>query len=128
IDSVDYEALDQLGLLDRTDLRAQVILRALLASLLVTVVAALAVIRYSKELALTPQLVGLLASIFLIMLLLGRVFLGETQIYLFPGAALALLFVAVANAPVAIMGVLGLAWLVGLMSASIGNPFEAAAM
>lgn len=128
IDDVDYEALDQLGLLDRTDLRAQVIARALLASLLVTVVAALAVTRYGKELALNPQLVGLLAAIFLIMLLLGRVFLGETQIYLYPGAALALLFVAVANAAVAIMGVLGLAWLVGLMSISAGNPFEAAAL
>jgi hypothetical protein len=117
IEAADYEALDQLGLLRPTDYRLQAVGRALLATVMTMVTLGLYIARFHPSLFQgSPRLLLLLAIIFLIVLL-GARFLGVNgQIYVYPSAALALLFVALVGADVAAMGALGLAALVGLMA------------
>ena len=59
------------------------------------------------------------------MLLLARLFSGNAQIYLFPAAALALLYVALIATDLAVICVIGLALLIGVM---LNNSLEAAAL
>ncbi|MBI5671311.1 MAG: HDIG domain-containing protein [Chloroflexi bacterium] len=115
IDEATYEALTMLGLLEPADRRLFVVFRALLASVLVMVVFGLYVSRFTPWLLESPRLLGLMAIIFLIVLFGARMTGLYGQLYLYPSAALALMFVAIVGPELALMGTLGLAMLVGLM-------------
>jgi cyclic-di-AMP phosphodiesterase PgpH len=116
ISALDYEALDQLGVLRSEDRRLQGIARALLASIIVMVVMGLYIARFHPTLIYNdPRFLALLAVTFLIVLFGARLGLSG-QIYIYPTAALALLYVAIIGPEIAIIGVLGLAFLVGLMA------------
>lgn len=115
IDSVDYEALQQLGLLKSEDLRLQEIARAFLASVLVVVVTGLYISRFDFSLFANTRSLLLLTVIFLIVLVGARVVgLNEGQLYLYPTAALALLFVSLTSPQITIIAVLSLAFLSSL--------------
>jgi cyclic-di-AMP phosphodiesterase PgpH len=125
ITPLDYEALDQLGILRMEDRRLQGMGQSLLASIVVLVVMGLYISRFQPSLLYQePRFLALLAAIFLIVLFGARLGLSG-QIYIYPTAALALLFVAITGAEIAIIGVLGLSFLVGLMAS---NSLEIAAL
>jgi cyclic-di-AMP phosphodiesterase PgpH len=125
ITPLDYEALDQLGILRMEDRRLQGMGQSLLASIVVMVVMGLYISRFQSSLLYQePRFLALLAAIFLIVLFGARLGLSG-QIYIYPTAALALLFVAITGAEIAIIGVLGLSFLVGLMAS---NSLEIAAL
>ncbi len=115
IDEAAYEALGQLGLLEPADQRLQKVARALLASIIAIVVTGLYVGRFQPSLFSSARFMILLAAIFLITLAGARLTAISGQIYLYPTAALALLYVALATPQVAVIGVLGLAMLIGVM-------------
>lgn len=125
IDAADLEALDQLGLLTSEDRRLQDMGRALLASILVIVITGLYVARFERNLFESSRFLMLLAVIFLIVLAGARVVSNTGQIYLYPTATLALLFVSISSVRMAIIGTLDLALLVGLM---MGNSLEMATL
>ena len=125
IDAADLEALDQLGLLTSEDRRLQDMGRALLASILVIVITGLYVARFERHLFESSRFLMLLAVIFLIVLAGARVVSNTGQIYLYPTATLALLFVSISSVRMAIIGTLDLALLVGLM---MGNSLEMATL
>ncbi len=117
IEAADYEALSQLGLLSSPDRRAQMIVRAFLASLLVMITLALYVTRNADQFNTSPRSIALLAGIFVIALVGARLFSGgDNLLYLYPAAAMALLLVAIAHLEIAIVAGFCLALLVGLMS------------
>ncbi len=123
---VDYEALESLGLLTSPDRRLQEATRALLATIVVLVIVGLYIARFKPSLIYSePRLLALLAAIFLIFLLGARFLGADGQIYIYPTAAMALLYVAIIGPEIAIIGSLGLSLLVGLM---IGNSLEIATM
>lgn len=117
ITEISFEALQALGLLRSNDSRVLDITRALLASILVMVLIGLYLTRFEPSLIYnSPRMLTLLATLGLLMLIATR-FLGVNgNIYLFPTAALALLFVAIRGQHVAIISTLGLSVLVGLMA------------
>ncbi|MFN8375136.1 MAG: HDIG domain-containing protein [Anaerolineae bacterium] len=117
IERADYEALNELGLLRPADFNLQVLGRALLATIITMVILGLYIARFRPILFQgSPRILLLLASIFLIMLT-GARFLGiNGQIYVYPSAGLALLFVSLIGPDIAAMGALCLAVLVGLMA------------
>jgi hypothetical protein len=125
IDAVDYEALDHLGLLKSGDLRSQEIIRAFLASVLVLIITGLYVSRFKPVLYGNSRFMLLLAVIFLIMLLGVRLSGATGQVYLFPTAALALLFASIAGPQIAFIGTMDLALLTGLM---LNNSLEMAVL
>lgn len=115
---VDYEALEQFGLLRPAESRVQDIIQALLASIIVMVIVGLYIGYFRPALLYEePRMISLLAAIFLLVLLGARLGLIG-QIYIYPTATLALIFVAIVGPQIAIIGVLGLAFLVGLMANS----------
>jgi putative nucleotidyltransferase with HDIG domain len=116
ITPADFEALDQLGLLAPEERRIQSIGQALLASIIVMVITGLYVSRFRPSLLYDePRMLVLLAAIFILVLLGARLGLnGEINIY--PTATLALLYVTIIGPEIAIIGVLGLAFLVGIMA------------
>jgi putative nucleotidyltransferase with HDIG domain len=126
VDDAALEALIQLGLLKPADHGLQGLVRAFLASVVVAVVIGLYTARFESSLIhRNPRLLTLLAVLFLIALI-GARFLGVNgQIYLYPSAALALLFVTIIGPEIAITSSLGLALLIGLMA---GNSLEITAM
>lgn len=125
IDDVDYEALQQLGLLEAPDRRSQVLLRAFLASVVVVVTVGLYATRCRPEFFSDVPMLMLVGGLFLIVLLGARLFSGNTQLYLFPAAALALLYVALIATDLAVICVIGLALLIGVM---FNNSLEASAL
>lgn len=126
IDELDYEALNELGLLRPNDLRLQEIARALLASTIVMVISGLYVLRFSPMLIYRDTRLLVLIGVLFLITLAGIRFAGiNSNIYLFPSAALALLYVAIAGPHVAIVGSLALAILTGLMS---GDSLEIATL
>lgn len=116
IDQADLEALQKLDLLKTDDRRLEEVAQALLASLLVVVITGLYVARFERYLYANSRFLMLLAVIFLIVLAGGRIVSATGQIYLYPTAALALLFVSIATPRVALIGTLNLAFLLGLIS------------
>jgi putative nucleotidyltransferase with HDIG domain len=126
IEPADYEALNELGLLRSDDFSLQVVGRAFLATIITMAILGLYIARFRPVLfSGSPRILLLLANVFLITLT-GARFLGVNgQIYVYPTAALALLFVSLIGPDIAVMGVLGLAVLVGLMS---GNSLEITAL
>ncbi len=115
IETVDYEALSQLGLLQTADRRLQEVGRSLLASLLVVIVFGMYLSRFKPSLFGDVRFLILIGALFLIDLLGARLFGDGTEVYIYPTAALALLLVALTGPEVAVIGVLGLSLLVGLM-------------
>jgi putative nucleotidyltransferase with HDIG domain len=115
IDAETYEALGIVGLLQPQDQRLQEIARALLASIIVMVIAGLYIARFEPSLFTSSRYLTLLAALFLIFLLGARITGDTGQIYLYPTAALALLYVALQGPLSAIIGMLGLATLIAVM-------------
>jgi hypothetical protein len=117
IDAAAYEALDVLGLLEPATRRVQEIIRAFLVSNLVLVIAGLYVAHFKNDLFKSSRMMALLAAVFLIILFGARISGLYGQLDLYPTAALAMLFVALVGAEMAVLGSLGLAVLIGLMQA-----------
>jgi len=116
IQAADYEALQQLGLLRLEDRRLQDVVSAMLASFIVMVIIGLYMLRFWPLLVYgQPRFLTLLAGIFIIVLLGARLGLSG-QIYIYPTAALALLYVTIITPEIAIIAVLGLALLIGMMA------------
>jgi putative nucleotidyltransferase with HDIG domain len=115
IDDAAYEAFGQAGLLQPADQRLEQIARALLASIIVMVVTGLYIARFKPSLFRSSRFMTLLASLFLIVLLGARITGTYGQIYLYPTAALALLYVALVGPEIAVIGMIGLASLIALM-------------
>lgn len=116
IDDLSYEALQKLELLSQDENRGFRILRALVASTLVLVLAGLYINRFESQLFSSDKSTLLLiAVIFLIALIVARAFGINANIYLFPAATLGILYVATTSPNLAIIGSLGFAFLVGLM-------------
>lgn len=117
VDAADYEALDMLGLLDPGETRLNDVARAFLGSTIILVMIGLYVARFRPELFYhDPRVLILSACIFLIALLGARINGLDGQLYLYPTAALALLFVIIDGPLIAIVGVLGLGLLISLMA------------
>lgn len=125
IDEVDYEALQNLGLVELPDRQSQVLLRAFLSSLIVVVMIGLYAVRCRPELFDDLRMLAVLITLFLIDLLVTRLFSSGGQIYLFPSAALALLFVVLTTTDVAVVSIGSLAFLTGVM---LNNSLEAASL
>ncbi|PJF27500.1 MAG: hypothetical protein CUN53_03820, partial [Phototrophicales bacterium] len=125
IEAVDYEALQQFGLLNPPDRRTELIARAFFSSMMVLIAASVYIYRRQGYLLKNVRFMALLAGIFLIMLGGARLFGADGQIYLYPAAALAVLFVALTSPETAILGALSLALLIGVM---FGDSLEAAAL
>lgn len=123
IDAADYEALEHLGLLKSGDLRSQEIIRAFLSSILVVVITGLYISRFKPNLYGNSRFMLLLAVIFLIVLLGVRLSGASGQVYLFPTAALALLFTSIVGPQIAFIATMDLALLTGLM---LNNSLEMA--
>ncbi len=115
IDAAAFEALDKLGLLEPSNRRFREIARAGLISMMVMIVTGLYLARFRPDLFHSSRFLTLLAAIFLLTLLGARLAGNYGQIYLYPFAVLALLYVALVGAEVAVIGTLGMAVLVGMM-------------
>lgn len=111
-----YEALISLNLLQRDDVRLQQTLRTLIATTVTMVIMGLYMARYAANLIYHDlRKLSLVAALFLLMLAMVR-FLGvDGNLFLFPTAALGLVYVTIAGSHVAIIGGLALAFLTGLM-------------
>ncbi len=126
ITHADYEALQALGLLRPPDVRAQEVIRAFALTSIVMVIIGLYLARFDPRIIYTEaRLLLLVAVCFLLMLIATRILGLGGNIYLFPSAAMALLFVAIAGAHVAIISTLGLGLLTGVMA---NNSLEVATL
>lgn len=125
IQDVDIEALTELGLLQPSERRTESIIVALIASIIVLVVVGLYAARFNPTLLYyQPRMLTILSAIFLIVLFGARIGLVG-QFYLYPTAALSLLYVAIIGPNIAIIGTLALSFLISLM---IGNSLEIATL
>jgi len=116
VEPLQLETLEQFGMLHPEDTRSRGIAQAFLGSVVVMVVAGLYIAHFRSSLLYRePRLLTLLAIIFLIVLAGARLGLSG-EVYIYPTAALALLYVSVVGQQIAVIGVLGLAFLVGLMA------------
>lgn len=117
ISAEQYEALVAFNLIQPDDLRLQQFIRALIASTVTLVIFGLYMARFSPNLLYHQgKRLTIIAVSFLIMLALTRLLGLGGNIYLFPTAAMALLFVAISDAHVAIISTIGLAFLIGLVA------------
>ncbi|MGB7337751.1 MAG: HDIG domain-containing metalloprotein [Phototrophicaceae bacterium] len=117
IGAEEYEALAAFNLLAPEDSTFQQLARALIASTLTLVIFGLYIARFSPHLLYTQIKQMMIISItFLMMLALTRLLGVDGNIYLFPVAAMSLLFVAIADSHVAVITTLGLAFLIGLVA------------
>jgi len=126
ITATDYEALQALGLLLSDNAHMQEILRAFIACTLVMVLLGLYMTRFEPDLVYREtRLLMLLSVIFLLVLALLRGLGVQGNLYLFPTASLALVYVAVVGPHLAIIASLGLALLTGMMA---NNSLEVATL
>jgi hypothetical protein len=125
LSAIDYETMEQLGLLRGEDTRWQTLARALLVSVLTMVGIALYLIRFQPDLNQQPLSIALFAALFLIAVLGAQVFTSEGEFHLFPAAGLALLFVSLARPEIALVSAIAQAVLFGLLT---GGSLEAATM
>jgi putative nucleotidyltransferase with HDIG domain len=123
LDTVDYEALSHLGLLESPNRRVQDIFRALLASIIVLVAVGLYLVRYPDKYYTQARFLAVLGAIFLATLAAARLFGG--QYYLYPAAAMALTLVIITRNEIAIISTIGLGLLIGIMA---NNSLEIAMM
>jgi putative nucleotidyltransferase with HDIG domain len=116
IDDLTFEALQKLGLLSQSENQNLSILRALVASTLVMVLTGLYINRFEPQLFYSESSqVALIAVLFLLALFAARIIGPNENLYLFPAATLGILYVAITNANLAIIGTVGFAFLGGLM-------------
>jgi cyclic-di-AMP phosphodiesterase PgpH len=116
ISEFELEAIRSLGLLNQSENRVQGVGKAFLASVIVMVVTGLYTVRFRPSLLhREPRFLTLLAIIFLIVLAGARLGLNG-EIYIYPTAVLALLYVAIIGPEIAVIGALGIAFLVGIMA------------
>ncbi len=119
ISEADYEVLERIGLLRVEERQAQAISRALVAATMTMVVMGMYIARFRPSLMYhEPRFLALLAALFL-MMLAGARFGLTGPIYVYPAAALGLLYVAIIGAEVAIIGIVGLAFLMGMMAGGL---------
>jgi len=127
IQPADLEALRELGLLQATpQQRRQALLRTVIQSFMVSltvlVTIGLFLSRFSSELFEQPRFLVLAAVLYILFLIGARIIgISQGEIYLYPTAAMALLFVAILGPEMAIVSSLGLALMVGFM---IGQQLE----
>lgn len=118
IDALSLEALQELGLLAQTSNRGPRILRALVASALVTLLLAMYVSRFEPNMLTTDRAsLVQMAVLFLVALATMRAF-GSANIYLMPAAALGIIYVAIGSPNLAIVAAIGFAFLSALLSRS----------
>jgi cyclic-di-AMP phosphodiesterase PgpH len=115
IDAVDFEALEQLGLLRPEEFRIHEVARAFLSSVLVMIVSGLYIARFRPDLFSNSRFTFTLVVIFLMFLAGARTVGYSGVIYGYPTSAMALLFSAIVAPQIAIIGVLGLGVLTGAM-------------
>lgn len=116
IDTVTYESLTKLGLLQPFSLRLQNLLRAGVAVTVVMIMIALYLMRYHfKLLQLETRLIVLLALLFLIVLATARIGING-QMYLFASGVLGMLYASLVTPSIAMVSSFGLAMLVGIMA------------
>jgi cyclic-di-AMP phosphodiesterase PgpH len=131
ITAADYEALQQLGLLEVSAFeRRQALLRAaaqsFVLSVIIMIVIGLFISRFHHELYQQPRFILLAAAIYLLFLAGARVIgVSDGELYIYPTTAMALLFVAIIGPEVAIITTLGLAVMMGFM---IGQRLEVATL
>ena len=116
---VDMEAMRVLGLLGSGALRLQEVGKGFFASLLVLLLAALYILRFERSLLSRASFALLLVGLFLLTLAGARlVQLGSmpAELYLYPTAALALVYVAISSTRIALIGTITLAFLLGLVN------------
>ncbi|MCY3574634.1 MAG: HDIG domain-containing protein [Chloroflexi bacterium] len=117
IDALSFEALNELGLLTQPSNRNIRILRALMASLMVTMLLGLYMLRFEPQVLRSARDLLLIGALFLLALALMRGF-GINNIYLMPAAALSIVYVAISTPNLAIIATIGFAFLCGLLSRS----------
>ncbi|MCY3779147.1 MAG: HDIG domain-containing protein [Chloroflexi bacterium] len=118
IDALSFEALQELGLLAQTGNRGARILRALLASALVTLLLLIYIRRFEAQLLSSDSAnLALIATLFLVALATMRAF-GSANIYLMPAAALGIVYVALSTPNLAIIAAIGFAFLSSMLSRS----------
>jgi len=119
IDDLAYEALVQFNLIRSEDFSLQELTRAFIACTITLVIFGLYIARFSPNLLYHQfKRLTIVAVIFLILLAFTQLLGIHGNMYLFPAAALALLFVAIADAHVAVIATLGLAFLIGIVDGS----------
>ncbi len=123
LDTVDYEALSKLGLLESPDRRFQDVARAFLASLIVMIAVGLYLSRFPDKYYTQARFLAVLAAIFLLTLATARLFGGQYTLY--PAAVMALTLVIITRNEIAILCTIGLGLLVGIMA---NNSLEIAMM
>ena len=116
VDDLAYEALEAFNLVTPQESTLQQVIRAFIASTITLVIFGLYIARFSRNLLYNQfKRLTIVSVIFLLMVGLAR-FLGiNGNIYLFPVAAMALLFVAISDAHVAVITTIGLAFLIGIV-------------
>ncbi len=122
VTEADMEALTQLGLLQPEDRRIQQFISVVLLCLVVLVLFVVYVHLFHPGLFHDTPMMIVLGLVF-VSTLLGARILGPDRVvqpYLFPNAALGLIFATLVGPQVAIVGVLALAVLIGAM---VGNSF-----
>ena len=118
IDPLSFEALQEMGLLAQTSNRGARILRALLASALVTLLLILYIRRFEAHLlGADSDNLALMALLFLVALAAMRAF-GSANIYLMPAAVLGIVYVALGTPNLAIIAAIGFAFLSSMLSRS----------
>lgn len=113
----DIEALRIFGLQQGNRSNIRIFMSAFLLMLLVTGAQALYVVRYYPEIVLSPRLIVVLMTIFLLFLAVGRAFGPDwiDQQRLYPAAALSLLVAALVGPHLSMVMTASLALLVGTM-------------
>ena len=121
ITAADYEALQQLGLLEispeeRRTRRLTAISQSFMLSLTIVIVIGLYTARFASDLFNQPRFM-LLAAVIYLLFLIGVRIVGDngTVIYIYPTAAMALLFIAIISPEVAIISTLGMGTMIGFM-------------
>ena len=119
VTAVDMEALGVLGLLQTESRRLQEVGKAFFASLLVLALTSLYILRFERALLVRASFSLLLAGLFLLVLAGARLVQMNSmpaELYLFPTAALSLLYVAIASPRIALIATVNLSFLLGLVA------------
>lgn len=118
VTDAEVEALAQLGLLQPSDQRAEILLSSLLLSLLLFLMFGLYVNRFFPHIFVDVPLMILLGGIFLAVLGGARIAVPDSVVlpFLYSTASLGLLYAALVGPQIAIMGMFALVVLVGVLA------------
>ncbi|MEM6529055.1 MAG: HDIG domain-containing metalloprotein, partial [Chloroflexota bacterium] len=129
--AADIEALQKLGLLtvtpiERRNNALRTIAQSFMVSVIVMIVIGLYIARFAADLLEQPRFLMLAAGVYLLILLGARIIgIERGELYIYPTAAMSLLFVAIIGSEVAVVTTLGLAMMTGFM---VGQRLDVAAM